>query len=262
MARQTRAKRDLAKPAVIMVHGAFCGGWAFDDFRRPFEAAGHTVLTPDLAGKGAGSRGTASMADFAANIAELVRAQDQAPILIGHSLGGLVAQMAAAKTAVRALVLLAPSAPWGVSGGSIEEAVSAVSLFALGPFWLQAVEPDYTIAGAYSLNRLDKAARKATFARMTPESGRALWETLNWWMDPFMTTSVSAERIAAPVLGVAGGKDLVHPPATVVRTAERLGGELKVFDEMSHWLVSEPGWQDVAQTCLTWIQRQKGPTAA
>ena len=33
---------------------------------------------------------------------------------------------------VSGLVLLAPSAPWGVSGGSLEEAVSAVSLYALG----------------------------------------------------------------------------------------------------------------------------------
>ena len=30
----------MATP-VIMVHGAFCGGWTFDTFRRPFEAAGH-----------------------------------------------------------------------------------------------------------------------------------------------------------------------------------------------------------------------------
>ncbi|HEY2658631.1 MAG TPA: alpha/beta hydrolase [Caulobacteraceae bacterium] len=254
--------RGAKRPSVIMVHGAFCGGWAFDAFRQPFEAVGHAVLTPDLAGKGGASRGSASMADFAANIADLIRAQDQAPILIGHSLGGLAAQMAAAKAPVASLILLAPSAPWGVSGGSMEEAVSAVSLYALGPFWLQAVEPDYTIARTYSLDRLDKAARKQVFDRMVPESGRALWETLNWWLDPFMTTSVAAGRIAAPVLAVAGGKDLVHPPATVARTAERLGGELKVFDAMSHWLLSEPGWDEVAQTCLTWLDRQHLPSAA
>ena len=28
---------------VIMVHGAFCGGWTFDVFRAPFEAAGHAA---------------------------------------------------------------------------------------------------------------------------------------------------------------------------------------------------------------------------
>ncbi len=248
---------EPAKPRVIMVHGAFCGGWAFEVFRQPFEAAGHAVLTPDAKGRGSGSRGSASMIDFAASVADLIQAQSQAPILIGHSLGGLVAQLAAARTPVRGLILLAPSAPWGISGGTVEEAVSAVSLYALGPYWLQAITPDYTIARTYSLDRLDKPARKAVFSRMVPESGRAIWETLNWWLDPFMTTSVPPERIAAPVLGIAGGRDMVHPPATVQRTVERLGGELQVFDGMSHWLLSEPGWEAVAEACLGWIARQE-----
>lgn len=245
----------MSPPNVIMVHGAFCGGWAFDGFKAPFEAAGYRVLTPTLGGRGGLSRATASMSDFAAGVAELIRDQDQPPILIGHSLGGLVAQIAAAKARVRALILLAPSAPWGVQGGTIEEAVSAVSLYALGPFWLQSVDPDYGIAKAYSLNRLERDQRKQVFAQMTRESGRALWETLNWWLDPFMTTSVSPGRIRAPVLGVAGGGDVVHPPATVRRTVERLGGEVQVFEAMSHWLVSEPGWEEVAQACLAWIAR-------
>ncbi|QUD86817.1 alpha/beta fold hydrolase [Phenylobacterium montanum] len=257
-----KGDRESARPPVIMVHGAFCGGWAFDAFREPFEAAGHPVLTPDLAGRGGGSRAAASMTDFAAGVAELVRAQAEAPILVGHSLGGLVAQLAAAKAPVRGLILLAPSAPWGVAGGSVEEAVSAVSLYALGPYWLQAIEPDYTIARTYSFDRLAKADRKAVFARMAPESGRALWETLNWWLDPFMTTMVSPRRIAAPVLGIAGGRDLVHPPATVLRTVERLGGELQVFEPMSHWLLSEPGWEEVAEACLSWIGRLERLSAA
>jgi pimeloyl-ACP methyl ester carboxylesterase len=252
----------MIKAPVIMVHGAFCGGWAFDAFRGPFEAAGHVCLTPDLRGRGGSASAGVSMGDYAADIEALVRTQSIAPILIGHSLGGLVAQMAATRAPVRALILLAPSAPWGVPGGSVEEAVSAMSLYALGPFWMQAIEPDYATAHHYSLDRIDPAARKAIFARMVGESGRALWETLNWWLDPFMTTQVAPERIAAPVLAMAGGQDRVHPPATVRQTAERLGGELVIFPEMSHWLVAEPGWEQVARGCLDWIDRHERLTAA
>ncbi|MDR3506954.1 MAG: alpha/beta hydrolase [Caulobacteraceae bacterium] len=254
-----------ARPPVIMVHGAFCGGWVFDGFRQPFEAVGYECLTPDLPGRDKASGASAagvSMSRYAAAIADLIRAQTQAPILIGHSLGGLVAQMAAAKAPVRALILLAPSAPWGVSGGSVEEAVSAVSLYALGPYWLQAVEPDYAIARNYSFDRLEKPARKATFAKMVPESGRALWETLNWWLDPFMTTSAPPDRIAAPVLAITGGKDQVHPPHTVRRIADRLGGETRLFEAMSHWLPAEPGWDAVAQACLDWIANHEAAAAA
>ncbi|MFZ5729424.1 MAG: alpha/beta fold hydrolase, partial [Pseudomonadota bacterium] len=64
----------MAAP-VIMIHGAFCGGWTFDAFRRPFEAAGRKVLTPDLRGHGAGEGLQAvvglSMLDYAHDIADL-----------------------------------------------------------------------------------------------------------------------------------------------------------------------------------------------
>ena len=254
----------MAKSSVIMVHGGFCGGWAFEAFRRPFEAAGHVCLTPDLRGHGDGGRGVAgvSMSDFAADIAALIEAEPEPPVLVGHSMGGLVAMMAAAKAPVRALVLLAPSPPWGVPGASLEEAASAMTLHALGPFWLQAIEPDFASARLYSLDRLSAAARKAIFDRMSPESGRALWETLNWWLDPFMTTSVAADRIKAPALVAVGARDMIHPPATVRQTAERLGADFRVFDDMSHWLLAEPGWEDVAGACLDWIAQQTAEAAA
>jgi pimeloyl-ACP methyl ester carboxylesterase len=121
------------------------------------------------------------------------------------------------------VILLAPSAPWGVGGSSMEEAVSAVSLYALGPYWAQAIEPDYPSFRRYGVDRLEKDERRAIFARMRRESGRALFETLNWWLDPMMTTRVREEKIAAPMLAIGGGRDVIHPPATVSETARRIG---------------------------------------
>jgi pimeloyl-ACP methyl ester carboxylesterase len=247
----------LAQPTVIFAHGAFCGGWAFEHFRLPFEARGLRTLAPDMRGHAPDSpRGAAanlSMSDYAADLARLIAEQDEPPILIGHSLGGLVAQMAAARAPVRALVLLAPSPPWGVAGGSMGEAISAMSLYALGPFWLLPVDPDYASAKGYSLDRLASAERHAIFERMVAESGRALWETLNWWLDPMTTTSVRPSAIAAPVLALSGERDHIHPPATVTQVAERLGGDFRMLKEMSHWLVAEPGWDLAADVCLDWL---------
>jgi pimeloyl-ACP methyl ester carboxylesterase len=135
----------------------------------------------------------------------------------------------------------------------MEEAVSAVSLYALGPYWAQAIDPDYTSFRTYGVDRLPEPERHAIFQRMRAESGRALFETLNWWLDPFMTTMVRPERIRAPILAVAGGRDVIHPPATVRETAKRVDAQLSVMGDMSHWLPGEPGWEKVADLCLDWI---------
>ncbi len=247
-------------PEIIFVHGAFCGGWAFDDFRGRLEAAGFSGAAPDLRGHGqnddGGSVAGVSMSDYADDIAKLAARQPTPPILIGHSLGGLVAQLAAQRVPVSAMILLAPSAPWGISGVTMEEAVSAFGLYSLGPFWAQSVAPDRTLARLYSLDRMDPDDRGAVTARMTAESGRALFETLNWFLDPFMTTRVDASRISAPVLVLSGAADMIHPPATVRQTAERLGGEYRLFPNMSHWLIGETGWETVADACIDWLATQ------
>ena len=252
---------SLSGVPVVMVHGAFCGGWTFDRFRRPFEAAGAQVLTPDLRGHRAGDAPEAvrnvSMADYAADIAHLCRNLPEPPVLIGHSMGGLVAQLAARRVGVRALVLLAPSAPWGVAGSSIEEAVTAWGLHMMGPFWTQAVPPDRGLMLRYSLERMPPGERRPVLSKMCNESGRALWETLNWWLDPFMTTSVGAGSLAAPSLVITGEQDLVHPPATGQAVASRLGGEFRLAKGMSHWLPGEPGWEEIASLAMSWLAQKQ-----
>ncbi len=247
-------------PPVVMIHGAFCAGWTFERFRKPFKAAGHTVFTPDLPGHGPGENPAGlSMRDYAEAVVGACKLCDAPPLLIGHSLGGLAAAMAAARTPLAGLMLLAPSAPWGVTGASMEEAASAFGLYALGPFWLQAAQPDRNLAEQFSLDRLPAAERAAIFARMVPESGRALFETLNWWLDPMMTTTIAASPV--PCLVIAGGRDAIHPPATVRQTAQKLGAEYQLYDEMSHWLPGEPGWDDVAAAGMAWLAAQAAQPA-
>jgi pimeloyl-ACP methyl ester carboxylesterase len=247
----------MAAP-VIMVHGAFCGGWAFDAFRAPFEAAGHRCLALDLPGHGAGQPVAGlSMSDYAAAVMREIERQAEPPVLIGHSMGGLVSMMAASRTRVRAMVLLAPSPPWGVTGGSLEEAAQSFGLMSLGAYWTQAIEPDFSIFAGSSADRFSREEQKAMFARLVPESGRALYETLSWWLDPFLTTAAGPPLGGPPVLVLSGGRDRIHSPALARQIAERMGADFRQFDAMSHWLVAEPEHAEVSDAVLRWL-----PTAA
>ncbi|MGA0605702.1 alpha/beta fold hydrolase [Phenylobacterium sp. VNQ135] len=246
----------------VMVHGAFCGGWAFEYFREPFEAAGWRVLAPDLRGHGDGEAVAGlSMEDYARDLERLCADLAEPPVLIGHSMGGLVCQMAARRIRPSAMVLLAPSPPWGVTGASVEEAITAAAVGLLDPFWSGAVDPDRALMRRHSLDRVPAPYRDAVLARVRPESARALREVLNWWMDPFMTTSVGAGPLPVPTLIVAGGRDQVHPAATARRTAERIGAAYREAAEMSHWLVAEPEWAQVAALALDWLDGERRAAA-
>jgi len=64
-----------------------------------------------------------------------------------------------------------------------------------------------------------------------------------------------------PSLVIAGGRDVVHPTATVRQTAERIGAAYQVMPDMSHWLIGEDGWETVAEATLDWLEAEVLATA-
>jgi pimeloyl-ACP methyl ester carboxylesterase len=252
---------------IVFVHGAFCGGWVWERFREPFDEAGYAVRTPNLPCHEEGPNLTAlagaGVRDFAEALGRYIKAIPGPVVLVGHSLGGLIAQIAATHVRVDALILLAPSAPWGVMPTTMDEAAGQLGLASLGDYWQRAIEPDYAVARRMTLNRLPRDEARATFARFGPESGRAMQETIHWWSDPSMASAAPVFMISAPVLALSGEVDRINPPSTVRRIVARFPdaqADHQDFKGMSHWLLSEPGWENVAGALMTWLaDRKLGP---
>ena len=250
----------ISRSPVVMIHGAFCGGWVFDPWRTIFEAKGYDVHTPTLRHHDCGQNpprelGTTSIRDYVDDIGELIADLPAEPILIGHSMGGLIAQMLAARFHVRALVLLATSAPWGVLPSTTFEIVSAQSLYLAGEFWKQRLRPKQWIAAANALDMMTEHEHDEIFQHFVPESGLATFEILHWPLDFSRATQIDSRAVTCPVLCLVGAKDRVNPPPTVRRVAARYGGRAS-YEELSdhsHWLIAEPGWEKIAGRALAWL---------
>jgi non-heme chloroperoxidase len=245
---------------VVMIHGAFCGGWAFERWRALFARKGYDAHAPNLRhhdgdGEPASALGQTSMLDYASDLEAYLDRFDEAPILIGHSMGGLLAQLLAARRRVRALVLLAPSAPWGVLPATPFEYASANALYLAGDFWNKRLWPTHWIAAANALDHVPEDERQAILDRFVPESGLATFEILHWAFDFKRATQIDPRTVTCPIFCMTGAQDRINSPGTVKSVALRYRGRARyeALEGHSHWLIGEPGWEKIANRSLDWL---------
>lgn len=105
----------------ILIHGGFHGGWCWERVVPLIEAAGHRVLAPDLPGMAGDTTphsqvSLASQADF---VVDLLRAQSEPAVLVGHSMGGMVIGEAAERAPERILGLVFVTAVMMLAGGEM-----------------------------------------------------------------------------------------------------------------------------------------------
>jgi len=81
----------------VLIHGAFGGAWSWDDIREPLRAGGHQVVAPDLPSQGEDrtALGEITLDAYVGRVLEVVDAQREPVILVGHSLGGISISRAA-----------------------------------------------------------------------------------------------------------------------------------------------------------------------
>jgi pimeloyl-ACP methyl ester carboxylesterase len=244
---------------IVCLHGAFAGGWCFERFERVFREAGLACHAPDLPGHGtrmaAGEDLTGlGCAEYRAELAGYLGRFDTPPVLLGHSMGAILAQQLAAQGLASALVLVGPAPRAGILPSTESERQAAKGLMFLGPFWDTVVHPHFEVAEADSLNRLPEAERRPVFDRFGPESGRALFELFFWMLDGTGATRVDCEAIRCPILCLSGSEDRVVSPATARAIAAALPrAEFREIAGAGHMLPVEPGADAVAAEIAAWI---------
>lgn len=100
---------------IILVHGAFQGGWVWDKITPTLRAAGHTVYTPTLQGLGSRNSELTQQTGLQDHIADVCKVIDEnnvsEAVLVGHSYGGVVVSGVAKVRTLRIKKLLYLDAP-------------------------------------------------------------------------------------------------------------------------------------------------------
>lgn len=246
---------------IVFIHGAFCGGWCFADIMPVFAEQGWSCEAPDLPYHVPGPKrppapelATQSIADYTRDMRAFVQRLREPPIIIGHSMGGLIAQQLAAEGLARALILFAPAAPWGVLPSTEAEMNLAKGLMKASPFWDKALNPSFEVAKGDSLASLKPQAQRRVFDMFSPESGLALFELFFWMFDKRRATAVETANVTCPVLVVSGSDDKVISAVTGRKVAGLYANA--TFEEAAghgHFLIMEEGAGQLAAGCAKWL---------
>ncbi len=250
----------MARKDIVLIHGANCGAWCFEKIQPVFADAGWTCHAPDLPGHGADAAERDAvkglgMADYRMALDRLLSRFATPPVLLGHSMGAVLAQQLAAEGRARVLVLLSPAPRAGILPATDGEKKLCTDLMSIGPFWTRVLPPDFELACYYSLNRIPEGARRAIFERFVPESGRALFELFFWMFDKEQATKVDVSAVRCPVYCLSGTDDNLVSIETARAVAESYPDATLVAAEgHGHLLLLEPGADEIASGIAGWLR--------
>ena len=263
-----------AEKTVALIHGLWVTAASWDDFRRRFEAAGYRVLVPTwgvLKGLNAAQLNNnpppalagLSIDTIVEGLAGFIAAQSFAepPLLVGHSFGGLFVQKLLDRGIGRAGVAINPAPIGGIVPGPVTLSAALPVIFRWAG-WKR----------VYRLTRRRFAERYANAAPaaqqndayetvVIPTSGKVFFQAAFWigtWIkarrrtQPLLITAGDADRLVTPYLSRAAYRTQKRSPA---RT------DFHLFSGRSHFLISEPGWEEVADTVIRWADSLRTTTA-
>ena len=249
---------------IFMIHGMCAGAWVWNNFKGFFAAKGYHCMTPTLRyhdinqSKAPNPQlGTTSLLDYAGDLEQEIRQLGGKPVVMGHSMGGLLAQMIGSCGLAKALVLLAPASPAGIlplKPSVMRAFLSAVTQWG---FWRKPMRPTFNEVVYSALHLMPAEEHQAIYDKFGYESGRAGWEIGLWFFDSKGASRIDESQVTCPVLVIAGAEDRMTPASVVRKVARKYKAvaTYKEFRHHAHWVVGEPGWEAIAEYIADWLDQ-------
>lgn len=247
---------------IVMIHGMWGGAWYWENYAEYFEKKGYHCIRPTLRFHDMEPNkvpnpqlGTTSLLDYAEDLEKEIRKLDTTPILMGHSMGGLLTQILGSRGLAKVLVLLTPASPHGIMALTPSVIRSFWSALTKWGFWRKPHRQTFNEAVYSMLHLLPGEEQKETFDKFVYESGLAACEIGFWLFDSKRASKVDESKVTCPVLVVAGTEDRITPASVVRKVAQKYKAvsTYKEFANHAHWVIMEPGWEEIAEYILDWL---------
>lgn len=234
---------------MLLVHGMHAGSWYLRSWLYAAAQAGWDAWALNLRGHH-GSRpvrdlGRVSVLDYVEDVHDCLRTLREG-VVIGHSMGGLVAQKVAEGGRVRAAVFVTSAPPKGIRAVTWPVLWRmpryAASIMASQPFAIGRED-----AAALLGNRLSPALEAWAYPQLVPESGRAAREMA------LGSIAVDPAGIRCPTLVLGTEDDRITPASVQRKIAERYGSKYLEGHGHGHLPMLEAGGEALFAQVLEWL---------
>lgn len=253
-----------ATKTAVFIQGAWMTPQSWDNFRKPFEVAGYKTYAPswpyldgnaaDLRANSPPALGGLSVGAIVDHYQTFISTLSEKPLIIGHSFGGLYTQILLDRGVGAAGIAIDP----GPIGGIVPGPVSLAAAFPVIARWEGWSRP-YTLTREGFAKSFANTApvdlQNSAYDRLVvPTSGRIFYQAASW-----IGTFVHPKRRRQPLLITAAEKDrtvtpyVAHAAYNIQRHAPSRT-DFAQFANRSHFLIAEPGWEEVANFALNWAK--------
>ncbi|NTW51769.1 MAG: alpha/beta hydrolase [Chlorobiaceae bacterium] len=242
---------------ILFVHGMWHGAWCWAEHFLPyFSQHGYSAHALSLRGHGESGGGDrlrwASLDDYVSDVVEVAGRFERPPILVGHSMGGMIVQKYLESHKAPAAVLMASVPPGGIipaTGRILLLHPLRVLKANLTLSLLPVVDTPQMVREMFFSPDIADEKVSECFVRLQDESYRV-------YLDMLGLNLPKLNGIGLPLLVLGAENDRIISVKEVVATAHRYGVEAEIFPDMAHNMILESGWQKVADRILSWLDQQ------
>jgi pimeloyl-ACP methyl ester carboxylesterase len=239
----------MSKPPLFFIHGMWSTPAVWDGLRARFEAAGYATHAPVLPYHDIGPNdppppmlATLGLDDYVHYLEAEVTRLPERPVIVGHSMGGTLAQLLAARVSPAGLVLLSPG-PTATTGSlGLAPLRTMLGVTTKPGWWKQATKIGAARARWGIFNEVPADIAQREIDALVWDSGRVLLQMSLPWADSQKAARLDYARLSMPALVLVGERDRITPTSVARATARQLAGVTDYVElpGVGHWIFHAP----------------------